>query len=110
MFNSGVLAGGNAKFNYVDAPPEAVQRVRRLQAICARHGVPLGAAAIQFPLRHPGVTSVMVGARTARTITASADWFETPLPEALWAEIERAARLRDYIVAPICQGTNSLSP
>lgn len=91
VFNSGVLAGGNAEFNYVDAPPEVVRWVRRLQAIYARHGVPLGAAAIQFPLRHPGVTSVVVGAPTARTITTSADWFETPIPEALWADIEGAA-------------------
>jgi D-threo-aldose 1-dehydrogenase len=91
VFNSGILAGGDAKFNYVDAPPDVVRRVQDLQAICARHGVPLGAAAIQFPLRHRGVTSVVVGARTARTITTSADWFETPIPEALWAEIEGAA-------------------
>ena len=90
VFNSGILAGGDAKFNYVDAPPEVVQRVARLQAICAGHGVPLGAAAIQFPLRHPGITSVVVGARTARTVTASADWFETDIPEALWAELESA--------------------
>jgi D-threo-aldose 1-dehydrogenase len=91
VFNSGVLAGGDAKFNYVDAPPEVLQRVRRLQDVCARHAVPLGAAAIQFPLRHPGVTSVVVGARTARTINQSADWFETPIPDALWADIESAA-------------------
>jgi D-threo-aldose 1-dehydrogenase len=90
VFNSGILAGGDAKFNYVDAPPEVVERVRRLQAICARHDVPLGAAAIQFPLRHPGVTSVVVGARTARTITTSADWFETVIPDALWSEVENA--------------------
>jgi D-threo-aldose 1-dehydrogenase len=91
VFNSGILAGGDAKFNYVDAPPEVVQRVQRLQTICAGHGVPLGAAAIQFPLRHPGVTSVVVGARTTRTINTSADWFETRVPEALWADIESAA-------------------
>lgn len=91
VFNSGILAGGEAKFNYVDAPPEVVQRVHRLQTICAGHGVPLGAAAIQFPLRHPGVTSVVVGARTARTINTSADWFETRVPEALWADVEGAA-------------------
>ena len=90
VFNSGILAGGDAKFNYVDAPPEIVKRIQRLQAICARHGVPLGTAAIQFPMRHPGVTSVLVGARTARTITTSADWFETRVPDALWAEIESA--------------------
>jgi D-threo-aldose 1-dehydrogenase len=91
VFNSGVLAGGDAKFNYVDAPPEIMARVARLQALCASHGVPLGAAAIQFPLRHPGVTSVVVGARTARTINTSADWFEVAIPEALWAELESAA-------------------
>jgi D-threo-aldose 1-dehydrogenase len=91
VFNSGILAGGDAKFNYVDAPPEIVTRVERLRAICARHGVPLGAAAIQFPLRHRGVTSVVVGARTARTVTTSADWFEASIPEALWAEIDAAA-------------------
>lgn len=88
VFNSGILAGGDAKFNYVDAPPEVRDRVARLHAICARHGVPLGAAAIQFPLRHPGVTSVVIGARTARTLTASADWFEMAIPEALWAELD----------------------
>jgi D-threo-aldose 1-dehydrogenase len=90
VFNSGILAGGDAKFNYVDAPAQVVHRVERLKAICASHGVPLGAAAIQFPLRHPGVTSVVVGARTARTITTSADWFETQIPDALWADIESA--------------------
>lgn len=91
VFNSGILAGGDAKFNYVDAPPVVVERVARLTELCAVHGVPLGAAAIQFPLRHLGVTSVVVGARSARTINTSADWFETPIPEALWAEIEALA-------------------
>ena len=90
VFNSGILAGGDAKFNYVDAPAQVVHRVERLKAICASHGVPLGAAAIQFPLRHPGLTSVVVGARTARTITTSPDWFETQIPDALWADIESA--------------------
>jgi D-threo-aldose 1-dehydrogenase len=91
VFNSGILAGGDAKFNYVDATPDVLRRVQRLQSICDRHAVPLGAAAIQFPLRHSGVTSVVVGARTARTVNTSADWFETPIPEALWAELDSAA-------------------
>jgi aryl-alcohol dehydrogenase-like predicted oxidoreductase len=42
-------------------------------------------------LRHPGVTSVVVGARTVRTINTSADWFETQIPDSLWADIESAA-------------------
>lgn len=91
VFNSGILAGGDAKFNYVDASPDVVRRVQQLQAICDRYSVPLGAAAIQFPLRHAGVTSVVVGARTARTVNTSADWFETPIPEALWAELDSTA-------------------
>lgn len=90
VFNSGILAGGDAKFDYADAGPEVVRRVDHLRTICSRHGVPLGAAAIQFPLRHPGVTSVVIGARTAGHVHTSADWFETEIPEAVWAELEGA--------------------
>lgn len=88
VFNSGILAGGDAKFDYADAGSGVVQRVERLRGICARHGAPLGAAAMQFPLRNPGVTSVVIGARTAAHVHASAEWFETEIPEAVWAELE----------------------
>src|SRR5207245_1784391 len=56
VFSSGILATGaipTAHYNYAPAPPEILERVRRIEAACARHGVPLAAAALQFPLAHP---------------------------------------------------------
>ena len=65
VFNSGLLADPRpgAYFDYAPASPEVVARARALAVICERHGVPLGAAALQFSAAHPAVTSVLVGAR-----------------------------------------------
>ncbi|WP_306025153.1 aldo/keto reductase [Oceaniradius stylonematis] len=94
VYNSGILAAGNAgdrKFDYRDAPPEIVGKVDRLAATCARFDVPLGAAALQFPMRNEAVTSVLVGARTAEDVASSVDWFECAIPDALWSELDAAA-------------------
>src|SRR4029079_4205428 len=64
VFNSGLLAGGTT-FDYVEAPAPMVARAPHLAEVCPRHGVPLRAVALQFPLGHPAVASVLVGARTA---------------------------------------------
>jgi len=88
VFNSGILAGGHAKFDYLDAPAEIVAKVSALTAACARYDVPLGAAAIQFALRNPAVTSVVIGARSPRNVETSCDWFETAIPDGLWAELD----------------------
>jgi D-threo-aldose 1-dehydrogenase len=69
-------------------------RARRLRDACARHGVPLPAAALQFPLRHPAVTAAVVGARSAGEITEDVSYLSTPIPDALWTELE--ALLRDH--------------
>ncbi|HZC33665.1 MAG TPA: aldo/keto reductase, partial [Candidatus Bathyarchaeia archaeon] len=65
VMNSGVLADPRpgSRFNYVPASAEVVERARRLAAVCDRHGVPLRAAAIQFPLAHPAVRSLIAGVR-----------------------------------------------
>lgn len=84
VFNSGILAGGAAKFDYADAPDNIIAKTKAMTVLCDRHDVPLGAAAIQFPLRHRGVTSVVVGARTAMEIATNVDWFTKPIPEELW--------------------------
>lgn len=86
VFNSGVLAGGST-FDYATAPPEILERRDELAASCARYGVPLAAVAIQFPLRHPAVTSVVVGARSAAEIEEDAALLAVPVPDALWAEL-----------------------
>lgn len=86
VFNSGVLAGG-ATFDYAPAPPDVLARRDALAAACARHGVPLAAAALQFPLRHPAVVSVLVGARSPAELEEDARLLGLTLPDALWSEL-----------------------
>lgn len=87
VFNSGVLAGGDT-FDYEKAPPEVVRRVERLNEICARHGAPLPAAAVQFPLRHPAVACVLVGCRTPDEVTEDVGLVAWEVPDALWRELQ----------------------
>ncbi len=86
VFNSGVLAG-DTMFDYRTAPPAVLERRRRLDEACARHEVPLAAAAIQFPLRHPAVTSILVGARTPEEISEDIRLLDHPVPDELWSEL-----------------------
>src|SRR3546814_1922940 len=65
-YNSGILAqgvGGGAPLHYNYEPPPAaiIARVARIEAVCAAHGVPMAAAALQFPLAHPQIASVIPG-------------------------------------------------
>jgi D-threo-aldose 1-dehydrogenase len=85
VYNTGLLAGGTT-YDYRPAPPEVLARVARLEEICAGHGVPLRAAALRFPLRHPAVASVIAGCRSAAEVDDNADLFELDIPDALWAE------------------------
>lgn len=93
VFNSGILAAGatgTPKFDYMDAPEEIVRKVQQLSGICARFDVPLGAAAVQFPLRHPAVTSVLLGARSPQNLASGVDWFERDIPAELWDTLDAA--------------------
>jgi D-threo-aldose 1-dehydrogenase len=85
-FNSGVLAGGTT-FDYETAPADVVARVAELRETCARHGVPLAAAALQFPRRHPSVANVLVGCRTVAEVEEDVHLFELDLPATLWEEL-----------------------
>jgi D-threo-aldose 1-dehydrogenase len=89
VFNSGVLAapGPDAHYDYEPVPPAIRARVEELAAVCARHGVPLAAAAAQFPLRHKAVTSILIGARTPAEVGQNAAHLAADLPDALWAEL-----------------------
>lgn len=89
VFNSGILAStsGRRKFNYADAPPEMIERADRLKAICDAFNVPLAAAAIQFPLRHPACTSIVIGARSAEQVATNICWFEQSIPDELWGKL-----------------------
>jgi D-threo-aldose 1-dehydrogenase len=96
-FNSGILADPRpgAHYNYLPAPAELVERALRLADVCDRHGVPLAAAAIQFPLRHPAVAAVLVGARSAAEVEEDVRLFRWDVPDALWADLRAAGLIRD---------------
>lgn len=90
VFNSGLLAdpSAGAHYFYETAPAEVVTRARELGALCDRYDVPLVAAALQFPLRHPAVAVVLPGARSADEIETDLDLLDVAIPEELWAELD----------------------
>ena len=94
VFNSGILAAPRegATYDYEAAKPELVARARALEATCTRFGVALRAAALQFPLRHPAVTCVLVGARSPAEVDEAAAQLAAPLPEELWPALSAASR------------------
>lgn len=90
-FNSGILAGRDT-WNYAAAPPEVAARVRAIKGICDRYGVPLAAAALQFPLAHPLVAAVIPGPRNVDEFETNTKLPRHPIPAALWTDL-RAAHL-----------------
>jgi len=108
-FNSGVLVEddtgrGLPHYNYAPAPAAVVQRVRRLREICAAHRVPIGAAALQFPLAHEAVASVIPGFRSTRQVREALEFVETRIPAALWEELRHANLLEVAAPTPRTQG------
>lgn len=90
--NTGILATGaveGARYFYRPAPPHVMARVARIEAVCARHGVPLAAAALQFPLRHPAIASVVVGHERAQEVARNVALMRHPIPADLWAELKQ---------------------
>ncbi len=103
VFASGILATGaveGAKYAYADATPETMARVARMQAVCARHDVPLAAAALQFPFGHPAVASVIPGAVDAGQVARNVASFRMEIPSALWAELKCHGLLRGDAPTP----------
>lgn len=106
-YNSGLLAGGDT-WNYVPAPRPQRDRARRLAEVCTRHGVDLKAAALQFPLAHASVASVIPGARSAAEALQNARQLEAPIPADLWQELRAEGLLRPD--APVPTGGLKASP
>jgi D-threo-aldose 1-dehydrogenase len=94
IMNSGLLADPKpgALFDYLPAPPELVERARRIRDVCRRHGVDMKAAAIQFPLAHPAVAGIVAGVRSIEHFDDYPRLLREPIPAALWAEL-RSERL-----------------
>ena len=89
VFNSGILADPRpgATYDYAPAPAGLIDRAQRIRAVCARYGVPIGAAAIRFVLRHPAVTAVVVGARTVTEVTKNVSYLAATVPAELFGEL-----------------------
>ena len=81
-------------YNYEPAGPAILERVSRIERVCARHGVPLPAAALQFPLGHPIVASIIPGAISRAQVEKNVAAFRHPIPPDLWAELKREKLIR----------------
>jgi D-threo-aldose 1-dehydrogenase len=86
VFNSGLLADPhhNTTYDYVSAPDALVARARAMARACSERGVSLTAAALQFALRHPAVSAVVVGARSAAEVRVDVAAATAPIPDDLW--------------------------
>jgi D-threo-aldose 1-dehydrogenase len=96
-YNTGILATGaveGAYFQYSPAPPEIMERVRRIEAVCARHRVRLPSAALQFPLGHPAVATVIPGTRSPAEVEENLAIFSASVPADFWAELKHEGLLR----------------
>ncbi len=97
--NSGILAGRDT-WNYAAAPPQVVERVKRIEAVCDAHKVPLAAAALQFPLAHPAVCAIIPGPRNAAEFEANVRLLGMQIPVGLWGDLRTAGLLHPQAPTP----------
>jgi D-threo-aldose 1-dehydrogenase len=90
VFNSGLLADPRpgAPYNYHPVRDDVLRRALKIRDLCAEHGVPLRAAALQFPFRHPAVSTVLFGAANPTEVADNLTLAQFPIPEALWKELQ----------------------
>jgi D-threo-aldose 1-dehydrogenase len=96
-YNSGILATGakpGAFYNYAPPPPNIVERVRNIEAVCKAHNVKLPAAALRFPLSHPAIVSVIPGGQKASEVRRNAEILQTKIPAGLWRDLKSMGLLR----------------
>ncbi|WP_327347811.1 aldo/keto reductase [Streptomyces europaeiscabiei] len=103
VFNSGLLTDPKpgATYDYAPAPEPVLERALRLKAVTERHGVPLRAAALRFPLGHPAVVSVLTGARSPDEVRDTVEQSRHPVPAALWDELRAEGLLAPESPVPV---------
>jgi D-threo-aldose 1-dehydrogenase len=104
-YNSGILAvgarsGAPLYYNYEPAPRQIVEKVRRIESVCDRHRVPLAAAALQFPLAHRLVASVIPGLDSPARVEQTLALYRHAIPAALWQELRRESLVRQDAPIP----------
>jgi D-threo-aldose 1-dehydrogenase len=102
VFNSGILANPRpgTTYNYAPAPPDLLAKAQRLEIVCSRHDVPLKAAALQFPLGHPAVSNVVIGARSVAELEENLTLFRRPIAHDLWQELKAEGLLPEEAPVP----------
>jgi D-threo-aldose 1-dehydrogenase len=103
-FNSGILATGaraGATYDYKPAPPAIMDKVKRIEAVCGRHGIELATAALQFPLAHPRLASIVAGATKPSEVAQNVARMAVEIPPDLWRELKREGLLA--AAAPVPQ-------
>jgi len=89
-YAGGVLAKGTTEYPryvYQENSDAALDPIRRIEAICARYGVPPGAAALQFSMRDPRIASTILGVSKAERVRMTYEWARFPIPQAMWDEL-----------------------
>jgi D-threo-aldose 1-dehydrogenase len=102
-FNGGILATGavpGAKWNYAPAPAPIMEKVKKIEAVCARHKVPLAAAALQFLLAHPAVASHIPGTRNVAQLEQNIELVAYPIAKAFWQELRSEGLVRQDAPLP----------
>lgn len=104
-YNSGILAVGTKSgaplyYDYEPAPQEIAEKVRRIESVCVRHDVPLAAAALQFPLAHRLVASVIPGLDSPARVAQTRALYRHPIPAALWQELRQEKLVREDAPIP----------
>jgi D-threo-aldose 1-dehydrogenase len=120
VFNSGILAHpdpqsisavgtdpgsmsdwkDNVTFDYEPANPTVIARAARIKAVCGRHGIPLIAAALQFPLHHPSIPCVLVGPRTTEQVETNNQMLRLSIPHDMWRELKSESLIPDDAPTP----------
>lgn len=102
VYNSGILADprAGATFDYLPVNTATLERAQRVQAVCRRHGVPLKAAALQFPLGHPAVAAVLIGCRSGAEMEENLRLSRADIPAALWEELRGDGLIAEAAPAP----------
>lgn len=96
-YNSGILATGAVKgtrYNYAPAPQHILDRVDKIEAVCKANNISLIAAALQFPLGHSSVKTIIPGAINAAQVEANLALFEVDIPVKLWSDLQGEGLIR----------------
>jgi D-threo-aldose 1-dehydrogenase len=102
-FNSGILASDlktRVTYNYESAPPALVEKAQKIKKVCDDHSVPLRAAALQFILANPAVTSVIPGSRSPAEVEDNARSLKVRIPRGVWDDLKAEKLIKEEAPVP----------